>query len=295
MAPLGPNALEEFTDSPCKKSSITAPGSSRSLGGPYVSSVFIATFAPSAPLEPFVEKIQVMETDGPTTRAVLPSPGIVLGIRYAGSALLVEGGEPRRVGNTGVTGIRTTLRRMVTSAGGGIVVVNFRTLGAAQFFEQPLHEIFGEMIPLDELHGRSELDCVEERVALSGSPSGRARVVDDFLRKRLRDKAPDPLVAAAAGAIRTRGGALRIRALAKALGTSQDPLEKRFRRAIGASPKQYASIVRFLRVVRGFERGRPLTELAHEAGYYDQPHLVRDFRSFTGEAPERFLSAREHC
>jgi methylphosphotriester-DNA--protein-cysteine methyltransferase len=257
--------------------------------------VFIATFPPSEPLRHFVEKIQVMETDAPTTRAVLPSPGVVLGIRYAGSATLVEGSVPRRLGNSGVTGIRTTLRRMHTSAGGGIVVVNFRTLGAAQFFEQPLHEIFGEMVRLDELEAQSELDGIEERVALAATPSDRARVVDAFLCKRLRDRSPDPLVAAAAAAIRSRGGVLRIHALAKELGTSQDPLEKRFRRTIGASPKQFASIIRFLRVVRGFERGKPLTELAHEAGYYDQPHLVHDFRSFTGEAPERFLRSGEHC
>jgi AraC-like DNA-binding protein len=88
---------------------------------------------------------------------------------------------------------------------------------------------------------------------------------------------------------------VRIRALAKELGTSQDPLEKRFRRVVGASPKQFAKIVRFLQVVRGFEGGRSLTELAHQAGYFDQPHLVRDFRAVTGEAPERFLRTREHC
>ena len=236
-----------------------------------------------------------METREEVTRFVLPATGLVLGIRYAGSATLVEGGVPRRLGGTGLTGVRTTLRRMQTSAGGGIVVVAFRELGAAQFFDQPLHEIFGAVVPLGELETHRERNGVEERVALAGTNAERVAVVDDYLRARLRDRTPDALVTSAVVRIERSGGALRIRALAKELGTSQDPLEKRFRRSIGASPKQFAKIVRFLRVVRGFERGTPLTELAQAAGYFDQPHLVRDFRAVTGEAPERFLRRREHC
>jgi AraC-like DNA-binding protein len=257
--------------------------------------VRVTSYLPSERLRPFVEKIQVMETHVPTARLVLPTPGVVLGIRFAGSATLVEAGVSRRLGTSGLTGMRTTLRRMHTSANGGIVIVSFRELGAAQFFDPPLHELFGAMVPLAELERPSERDGIEERVALARTNAERVAVVDAFLVKRLRARRPDPLARAAADAIRGAGGALRIRALAKALGTSQDPLEKRFRRVVGASPKQFAKIVRFLRVVRGFETGRSLTELAHEAGYFDQPHLVRDFRAVTGEAPERFLLAREHC
>jgi AraC-like DNA-binding protein len=252
-------------------------------------------FEPSEPLRPFVRRIQVMETQAEVTRFVLPTTGLVLGIRYAGSATLVEDGVPRQLGNTGLTGVRTTLRHMRTSAGGGIVVVAFSELGAAQFFDQPLGMLFGEMVALCELEARGERTFVEERVGLARTNAERVAIVDAYLRARLRERAPDALVAAATARLTQAGGALRIRALAKELGTSQDPLEKRFRRAVGASPKQFASIVRFLRVVRGFERGRSLTFLAQAAGYYDQPHLVREFRAFTGEAPERFLRRREHC
>ena len=236
-----------------------------------------------------------METDAPVVRAVLPVPGLVLGFRYAGTAGLLEGDQLRTLGRTGLTGVRTTLRRMHTSAGGGIVVVSFRPLGAAHFFEEPLHELFGEMVGLEDLAGRGELESVKERVALACTAEERVAIVDAYLCRRLHEREQDRLVSAAALSIHERGGAVRIRALAKQLGTSQDPLEKRFRRVVGASPKQFASIVRFLRVVRGFEGGESLTRLAHDAGYFDQPHLVRDFRTFTGEAPERFLRARTHC
>ena len=31
------------------------------------------------------------------------------------------------------------------------------------------------------------------------------------------------------------------------------------------------------------------TEIAHEFGYYDQMHLVRDFETFAGESPAKFV------
>ena len=41
-------------------------------------------------------------------------------------------------------------------------------------------------------------------------------------------------------------------------------------------------------VCRG-SANKNLTDIAHEAGYFDQPHMVRDFRLFTDQAPEDFL------
>lgn len=252
-------------------------------------------FDPSARLRPFVRAITVMETDEVEKSAVLPAAGLLMGFRYSGSATLLGHEGARPVANAGLVGVRNTLRQMQTSARGGIVVTAFTELGAAQFFDEPLHEWFGGMVALDDVWSRVEFRELEERLAEARSSEARVALVDGFLCRRLREREPDGTVAAAVRAIRRAGGALRIGALAKELGISQDPLEKRFRRVVGASPKQFANILRFRRVVSGYARGESLTSLAHDAGYCDQSHLVREFRAVTGEAPERFLSARTHC
>jgi AraC-like DNA-binding protein len=254
----------------------------------------LAAFPPSERLRPYVRSISVMETDRAEASAVLPQPGLMLGFRYAGSATLFENGEARRVADAGIVGVRNTLRRMQTSAGGGIVVIAFTELGARVFFEQPLHEFFGGMIALDDVWPRAEFRELEERLGEARTNEARAHLVDRYLCGRLREQAPDPVVAAAVRSIQRRGGAIRIGALAKELGISQDPLEKRFRRVVGASPKQLASLLRFRRVVERYARGERLTTIAHEVGYFDQSHLIREFRAVTGESPERFLSARGH-
>jgi len=37
------------------------------------------------------------------------------------------------------------------------------------------------------------------------------------------------------------------------------------------------------------------SRLALAAGYFDQSHFIREFRSVTGEAPERFFRAGGYC
>jgi AraC-like DNA-binding protein len=66
-------------------------------------------------------------------------------------------------------------------------------------------------------------------------------------------------------------------------------LEKRFRQAVGTSPKKFASIVRFKHVIQRYDSGRSLTELAYEAGFYDQAHFIKEFKIFTGDTPEGFF------
>jgi AraC-like DNA-binding protein len=93
------------------------------------------------------------------------------------------------------------------------------------------------------------------------------------------------------GASSRRAAAVRIGELTRELGWSRKRIVARFREEIGLTPKQSARLLRF-------ERARALAEsgerpdwawLAREAGYYDQSHLINEFRSFTGRTPETFF------
>ena len=52
-----------------------------------------------------------------------------------------------------------------------------------------------------------------------------------------------------------------------------------------------ARIIRFNRALRLLQsaEGQTLADVVYEAGYYDQPHMNRDFRRFTGGSPTEFL------
>ena len=55
-------------------------------------------------------------------------------------------------------------------------------------------------------------------------------------------------------------------------------------------PKMYQRVVRFRRAFSHLEktRGRG-AHIATAAGYFDQAHLIRDFKQFTGTTPRRFF------
>jgi AraC-like DNA-binding protein len=215
---------------------------------------------------------------------------LVLGVRYRGAAELL-GPSARRLPDAALTGMMTTARRMRTRANSGVLLARFRPGGAAPFLDQPLHELFGTTAALDDLMPRAEVDRLQAQVSEATGDQARVAALEAFLVARLGTRAPDPVVAAAVRALEEVHGAVQIRALARALGISQDPLEKRFRRAVGASPKQLASLLRLRRAIDGYRPGLSLTRLAQEAGYFDQSHFIRAFRAATGESPGRFLHA----
>jgi transcriptional regulator GlxA family with amidase domain len=248
--------------------------------------------APSARLAPFVRDFMLVEVGEAITRTRLPELGLVLGVRYRGSASLLSGASSARMPDAVVTGIQRKARRMRTSAGGAIVLARFRPGGASQFFDRPMHELFGETVALEDLVPRSDVARAHEQIVLATSDAERVRALEALLLSRMRPKTPDPIVAAAVRAI-TESRSLSIRALARSLAISQDPLEKRFRRVVGASPKQLVSLLRLRRAIDAYRPGVPLIEIALTAGYYDQSHFNRAFRAATGQAPKRFLDSTD--
>ncbi|MGZ7079073.1 MAG: helix-turn-helix domain-containing protein, partial [Thermoanaerobaculia bacterium] len=68
----------------------------------------------------------------------------------------------------------------------------------------------------------------------------------------------------------------------------------RFDAAVGVSPKMFARVVRFRRVLR--EIAAPAvdwSDVALSAGYFDQSHLIADFRQFAGTTPVPFFLSRD--
>jgi AraC-like DNA-binding protein len=81
----------------------------------------------------------------------------------------------------------------------------------------------------------------------------------------------------------------RIGELSREVGLSHDALEKRFRREVGCTPKHFASVTRLHAALRAHRPGQSLTQLALDAGYFDQPHFNRAFRALVGVAPGEYL------
>ena len=116
-----------------------------------------------------------------------------------------------------------------------------------------------------------------------------AAVLTRWVRQRLAGQSPDPVLSTALSAIRAARGQVTIRSLCQDLTISERQLERRFTVAVGVPPKRFAAIVRFRAAVAA-AGARSLADVAQIAGYYDQSHFSREFRTLTGHPPRDRLS-----
>ena len=166
--------------------------------------------------------------------------------------------------------------------------VNLAPPAARMLLGLPLHELAERAVPLEELF---EPDLVE-RLHDAGTWPARFRLLDAVLERRLRDAGPPSRETAWAWQqLVSSGGRLPVGRLAEELGWSRKRLVGRFRDEIGLPPKAAARLLRLERTRALAERSqrRDWARLALECGFYDQSHLINEFRSFTGKTPETFF------
>jgi AraC-like DNA-binding protein len=240
---------------------------------------------PSAALRPYIQRILVVEYTAGWSTTLLPGTGLVAAFRFRGECQINDAIAPHAL----VTGMWDKTRTLIHGGRCANVIVMFSPTGAASFVREPLERLFNGTLAIEHEARRSELELVEEQLLEATADAARVQVVENFLLKRLRERMPDAAVIRAVERIRASRGSLRIDRLIRESGLSQSALERRFRRVVGTSPKKFAALVRLRNVIRMRRAGSTFTDIAHASGYADQPHLIRDFKRFTGHAPEAFF------
>jgi AraC-like DNA-binding protein len=247
-------------------------------------------YAPSEQLRAFVECFWSRESVVPDRASTVPSVYRVVPDGCIDVVLGFSGGadEPESAMVVG-----TMTRALVLEAASSpecFVGVRFRPAKAAAFLALPASELTDLRVPLDALwHDAPE---VREAVAASADATERVMALERVLVARVApalatghrdvDEAVRRIVEA--------GGSLGITRLAPALGVTRQHLARRFAQLVGVSPKTFSRVVRLGRLIeraRGVPPGEPVnwSALAAELGYYDQAHLVDEFRELAGVTP----------
>jgi AraC-like DNA-binding protein len=252
----------------------------------------IRRYHPSALLAPYIKEFFIIESDGMMDSRILPDTSLVMALRYKGIVQRVEA-SVAAVAPGVITGLRRSHRLMRYSPDTGNLLVLFKEGGLAAFTRIPANELFDMTIPAENFFAKAAIQDLVDVLSEAKDSDTRIRRTEAFLTLQLRGNGPDPIVNEAVRLIRESKGLIKIKDLAHALYISQDPLEKRFRTQIGSTPKQYSSIIRLRNIIDTWSSYPSLTSASYEAGYFDQSHFIKDFRTFTGESPKDFFrSAR---
>lgn len=249
----------------------------------------IENYHPSPQLSPFIKSYLVIESEDDRVNRIFPGTSLVMAFRYKGQIKQFTNRSYEGLPPFVLSGMRKSGRLINYSKGSGNILVLFKEAGVRAFIKEPLHEVFEESVSLDNFTGYRGLSLLEEQLAAAPSNEMRVRQVETFLLSKLKDDQPDLLISTALERIRQANGLIRVKELADSLCMSLDPFEKRFRRAVGATPKQFSYLVRMHSIVKTGLQNQALVETAFDAGYFDQAHFNKDFKLFTGQTPTEFL------
>ena len=243
---------------------------------------------PSEGLRPFVREMIWVSSEQPRAQILLPEVTLTLVLRQSGHIAMNGEMLPGAV----VSGLQERARTVQHGTNSSIIVVRFTDIGAPAVLHDRADILYAKTASLDALIPRESIERVQHQLANARGMDEQIMVVEQFLSARIQP--PNGVtgqIAAAARMIRESGGTTPIAAIARRVAMSQSALERHFRVATGATPKMFSRLARLQRVCGLWDSGKDLTTIAFEAGYTDQPHLVRDFQLFTGMAPRQFFSA----
>lgn len=167
-----------------------------------------------------------------------------------------------------------------------ILGIRFAPGGTLPFFPCPPDKLTNTITPLADVAAAIDRELSGQIYDAHEWPE-KIRLIETTLIRLLRAKENSgaSLQGAISRIIRA-GGQTSVDLLANDLGISGRQLERRFLNEVGLGPKLLCRILRFQQVFRAVESADAnWARIAADCGYYDQAHLIRDFRQFAEQTP----------
>ena len=174
-----------------------------------------------------------------------------------------------------------------------VIGIIFRPGAARMFFPIAAHELHNADIALSELYP-DEADRLLNQACSAAEGPPQLRVVEQYLTRKLASALPiHPAVSYGVERLSREGGVRSVRRIQLETGLSHTRFIQLFREHVGLTPKLFCRVRRFHGLLNRIEKGMPVNwaELAADCGYFDQAHLIRDFRSFADVTPLEYSRA----
>jgi AraC-like DNA-binding protein len=166
----------------------------------------------------------------------------------------------------------------------------FQPAGFTQLFGIPMRDLTNRAFDATSVCNASlrgwwnklgEVSSFSERVALA----------ERHLLLRARDADAPSLGAICATRFLAAPATGRIAVHARLHRLSVRQFERRFSIEVGATPGSFARVARFQTALdaKVANTARSWLDIAHSVGYFDQMHMIHDFKNLAGDTPNRLL------
>jgi AraC-like DNA-binding protein len=248
----------------------------------------------AADLKPIVKVIWSMENDlgdvSPFSMRILPDACVELVIHYFNPfSTTFSNGECKVQPESFVVAQMKSFIELSPNGAYGFMSIRFSAQGAYHFFGSPMKAIVNGVVELGDVWG-SFANELTYRVRSATTGTERSDIIQRFLLLKLSqngnfDKAVDYSI----NELFKSNGKLSIEQLAVNTGLSNRQLVRRFDQKIGISPKEFATIIRFMYATQLLKaKTASIYDVSYLSGYYDHAHFFHDFKKFSGLNPRQF-------
>lgn len=255
------------------------------------------TYPPAPKLLPFLRRYYIFA-------ATLPEAFELEDFLLADNAfvrVLIEGNwawwdDGRWIDLTGPLLFGANSRAMKVRVRGPFSVASFAIRPSAwtSLFEVPATDFADRIVPLAEAWGEEAANALGRRVVASDDDQACVSAMEAAVLEQLERvgrNQVDPVLASFESIARN-DSTIRVEDAAQLLGLSPRQLERRCLAGFGLSPKSVLQRCRFLDMAASI-RGQSTSDEAELAAlrFFDQSHLNREFRRYTGMTPGAFQRA----
>lgn len=175
-----------------------------------------------------------------------------------------------------------------------LMIVVFHAYGINRLSGISSDELKNQIFTVADLFGQGALELMEKLQEQSGIQY-RITLAEDFFRKLIAKKPvlQLPVIHAAIDYMVAQQGIVTVKQLTEFTGYQERKLERLFNETIGISPNKFSHITKlhvFLKQLKSRASQTKIADLGYASGYYDQPHLIREFKKYTGLTPTQYLN-----
>lgn len=215
-----------------------------------------------------------------------------LAFQYISGMMIEENGQSNNLFVSGIQAQTNSFYQLSSKQKVAVFGVFFQPFAITLLSNIPAYEMTSQNIEITEIFGE-EGAFLEEQILNCRSTQERIDVISQFIERRI-----DNLSLNVENTINTiqylimNDGNAKMQELLNTQFLSQRQFERNFKNLTGFSPKYFSKIVRFEKSITTAYNSQQLslTELALHSGYFDQAHMIRDYREFTGKNPSTYFS-----
>ena len=188
------------------------------------------------------------------------------------------------------SGARTKHFVIDTSRPTSLLSVWFKAGGSLPFFGVNGRELQNQHLSLDVLWGHDAHNLYDQLLYARTTDERFCILENALMRRLMRSKSRHPAVEFALSHFRHAQDSHSIAQVVDQLALSPTRFIQVFREDVGVTPKRFCRILRFQKTLH-LITSHPLmnwADIALDAGYYDQAHLINDFQAFAGISPTAY-------